>query len=55
LTRLGEGKTHEGNGRRDHDGGDGPVPVGTMSGDCDLSVSIVDSVAWERMSVSYAI
>jgi hypothetical protein len=55
LTGLGEGKTHEGNGRSDHDSGHGPVPVGTMSGDGNLSVSIVDGVAWERMSVSCAI
>jgi hypothetical protein len=55
LARLGEGKTHEGDGRSDHDSSHGPVPVGTVSGDGNLSVSIVDGVAWERMSVSYAV
>jgi hypothetical protein len=44
LARLGERKTHEGDGRRDHDSRDRPVPVGTVSGDGDLGVSIVDSV-----------
>jgi len=47
LTRLGEGKTHEGDGRSDHDSSHGPVPVGTVSGDGNLSVSIVDGIAWE--------
>ena len=47
LARLGESKTHEGDGRSDHDSSHSPVPVGTVSGDGNLSVSIVDGVAWE--------
>jgi len=46
LTRLGEGKAHEGDGRSDHDSRHGPVPVRTMSGNGNLSVSIVDRVIW---------
>jgi hypothetical protein len=44
LARLGDGKAHERDGRRDHDSSHRPVPVGTVSGDGNLSVSIVDGV-----------
>ena len=46
LTRLGERKAHECHGRSDHDSSHSPVPVGTVSGNGDLSVSIVYSVTW---------
>lgn len=51
LTRLGNSKTGEDEGRQGHDSSHCPVPVGAADGDGDVSALAVDSVAIDAQGV----
>ena len=51
LAGLGETQADEGEGGRGHDCADGPVPVGTVSGDGDVSGGAIDGACCEEPSV----